>query len=667
MIRKFDKTETYFDHNKYVLSPISCYVTEEQNGLFELECELVKTIQVDNGDIIKAPTPRGEQLFRVYRRTKTLKGKKIYATQIFYDLMSNFVINYAPSGVSCDVAIKGLLSNAETSHDFTGSSNITANNTASFVRANPVFAILGQDGLITKWGGCLIRNNFTIQIKDQGYDRGYDIRMGKNLIGIEDDSDESNVVTRLYPTVVLGNSDQVYALPEKYVDSPLINKYANPIIKEQRVDLTDEQKALSMDAIYTIMRNYCNDLYETYNVDKPVINYKIDFVELSKTEQYKNYAILEQLDLYDIVTCYVPDLDINVKAKVIKYKYDCIKDRYAFIELGDFKSVTSYSTDNIVKQIQSKFKAADTAIDHATNVITGNKGGYVIIRRYPNGKPYEILIMDTEDINTAQDVLRINNDGIGFSRNGYNGPYGTAMTIDGHIVADFMDTGTLTTILLISDNYQVDSNGKITQGAKFNLSTGVLEAIDCYLKGRIESSEGNIGGWIIGSDGLSSYNTLAAINLYNELNLAMKLKYNGLHLYNHYSGNNEYLGSIASVVNKTNNTNGVGLLQSAAAEYLMIGFINSTDPDAGTSIEVGMIFSRNTTDQNPEGFSFKKPAYIDNLNGGTPITTANKNSYTYPSNIDLSEYVTAYAYNFGMEVVGSRISSLEARVSALEG
>ena len=75
--------------------------------------------------------------------------------------------------------------------------------------------------------------------------------------------------------------------------------------------------------------------------------------------------------------------------------------------------------------------------------ITGNRGGYLTARYDENGKPYEFLVMDTEDINSATNVIRLNQEGIGFSQNGYNGPFGVAITIDGHIVADFIDTGIL--------------------------------------------------------------------------------------------------------------------------------------------------------------------------------------------------------------------------------
>ena len=59
------------------------------------------------------------------------------------------------------------------------------------------------------------------------------------------------------------------------------------------------------------------------------------------------------------------------------------------------------------------------------------------------GQPYELLILDAPSIEEAVNVWRWNVGGLGFSSNGYNGPYETAITADGQIVADFITSGTL--------------------------------------------------------------------------------------------------------------------------------------------------------------------------------------------------------------------------------
>lgn len=467
MIRRYLSTETVFNHNKYMLSPIKAEVVEEANGMFESEIEIMRHVALNKGDIISAPTPRGEQPFRVYRIVKTLAGKKVFSKHIFYDLMKNFLIDVRPSLKSCNEAIQYLLANTETPTDFTGSSDVVGSNTAYYIRKNPVEAIMGtENSLLNLWGGNLVRDGKNIQIKANGNDRGFEIRLGKNLMGIEDDSDESGITTRLYPTIEL---DQVvYALPEKYVNSPQIGNYPEPVIKEVRVALTEEEKILPIEDIYIVMRNYCNNLFNVDNIDKPIVNYKIDFVQLKNISGYEKYKLLEQLDLYDLVKINVENLGINLKAKVISYRYDCLKEKYSQIELGGFKSSAKYQTANIIKQIQSDLVNQKGliagAIDYATNVITGNKGGYVVTRNHPDGKPYEILIMDTDDINTAIEVTRFNKEGIGWSHSGYNGPFETSI-INGQIVTGTGFFNSIVTNLIASDigsSLNLTSNTAIT-------------------------------------------------------------------------------------------------------------------------------------------------------------------------------------------------------------
>lgn len=70
-------------------------------------------------------------------------------------------------------------------------------------------------------------------------------------------------------------------------------------------------------------------------------------------------------------------------------------------------------------------------------------------------KPNMMLCMDTDDINTAKNIWMFNINGIGHSKTGINGIFGTAITMDGHIVADFIDTGTLTANIIKTRSSQI--------------------------------------------------------------------------------------------------------------------------------------------------------------------------------------------------------------------
>jgi hypothetical protein len=117
---------------------------------------------------------------------------------------------------------------------------------------------------------------------------------------------------------------------------------------------------------------------------------------------------------------------------------------------GTTETSTKFSNnfESTSQKIDRVYKTLEQAVINATNAITGNSGGYVELRDTNNdGKPDEILILDTEDISTATKVWRWNKAGLGYAENAtgnaYNGPYRTAITADGQINAEFITTGTL--------------------------------------------------------------------------------------------------------------------------------------------------------------------------------------------------------------------------------
>lgn len=97
---------------------------------------------------------------------------------------------------------------------------------------------------------------------------------------------------------------------------------------------------------------------------------------------------------------------------------------------------------DMVEQDNNVRSDMQEAIENATDLITGAKGGNVKVT-ITNGKPTEILIMDTDDVNTCQRVWRWNIAGFAYSSNGINGSYTTAITMDGRIVADFITAGAM--------------------------------------------------------------------------------------------------------------------------------------------------------------------------------------------------------------------------------
>ena len=458
MIRIYDKNETDFTHNGIGIlkDVISCTCKEELNGKYELEFEyqvggaFYDYIVEEN--IVKAPVgnPSGDdQLFRIKLISRQLKKIKVYAVHIFYDLADNFLADVAPTNKGGNAAIAWMLERTDFPNDFIGSSDIQTIASARYVRRNFVEALIGSDNaFVNTWGGELYRNNKTFAMNiNKGVDRGVQIRYRKNMKEINWDIDITGIVTRIYPVGFDG-----LTIPEHYIDSPLINNYIHPIIKKlEFTDIKiDEDNGITEAIAQQQLRAAVQDKYNK-GIDKPLINIEIDFLELSKTDEYKAlYQSMERIYLGDFVTAVVPHLNLNEKLKVVSATYDVLAQKYIEFELSNNlnkKKNFINNTNELIKKLeQVDTTILDTAKNSATSQIINAMGGNVYKTRN------ELFIMDSEDPSTARKVWRWNINGLGYSSTGISGPYGIAMTADGQIVADFITTGRLNANLI--EGYQ---------------------------------------------------------------------------------------------------------------------------------------------------------------------------------------------------------------------
>ena len=203
---------------------------------------------------------------------------------------------------------------------------------------------------------------------------------------------------------------------------------------------------------------------------------------MEQTEEYKDLALLERVNLGDTVTVEYPSLGVSATARCVKTVYDVLKDRYESIELGQLKSNIAGTIANQQQQIQDfpNSTVFQQAVDNANGWITnGQKGEMVAIQK--NGKWVEIASLDTGDIATAQSVWRWNNGGFGHSNTGYNGDFITALTADGKINASMILVGELWANLIKAGRIQ----GRTANGPYFDLdaNNGQGELAASILKG----------------------------------------------------------------------------------------------------------------------------------------------------------------------------------------
>ena len=485
---------------------ISCEVTEERNGVYE--CVLKYPVtgvhfgEIKKERLIKAkPNDTSKpQAFRIYRITTPLNGiVTIYAQHISYDLIGIPVPMCSTAPMMPQLLVDQIFASALVPHNFTFKTEYKLPQRCEIAKPKNLRAVLGGSGgsVLDIWGGEFEWDNFDIiQHKERGANNGVVIEYGKNLTKLEQDSDISEVYTDLLPFAVSTDEEGVETVVTLYEQTLPITKTTltqKKILIKDFTDSFEEGENIHHNELRLKAKDYISN--NPLGIETPALT--ISFAALWKQPEYP--AILERVSLCDTVTVKHTDYGISVKQKVIKTVYDSLLEKYISITLGAAKSnfinevsSTKAAMETVTKTVDRMPTLVNAAINNATKLITGQKGGYVILNGDSDtSMPYELLVLDQPNIADAVNVWRWNVGGLGFSSKGYNGPYETAITADGQIVADFITTGTL-----LAD---VIKAGKITSkdgSSYWDIDTGEI-VIKAYatsdaLNKAVDSLEGDI-------------------------------------------------------------------------------------------------------------------------------------------------------------------------------
>ncbi len=437
-------------------------ITEVINGIYDMSFFYPPNgrlySEISSGRIVFAKGPKNYQAFRIktVEKDDSLNSISVRAFHISYDLADNFIEDTFIQNKGGDGAIKQLLSKTALPHNFIGTSDIQGPFSSRIVRENVLTALLGKEenSFISRAGGQVERDNFRITwLKTMGEDRGVKIKYRKNLVGLRFKEDYTNIVTRIMPQ----GFDTLF-LPEKYIDSPLINDYPNISIRKVKFDSIkskqinkDDKEALEHQEALKLLRQKAKEYIST--VDKPKITADVDFVDLAQTVEYAKYKELETVYIGDIVTIIHGPFNLNFKKQVTSYRYDPVEDRYIFITLGEVENVISNSFNAgtiALNKVEELKRELDTSVlekykNIATDLINKGFGGFV---KYYKDR---MLIMDTDKEETATKVWQFNKNGIGYSKTGIQGTYSYAWTIDGTFNTDFIGANSITANKLTSD------------------------------------------------------------------------------------------------------------------------------------------------------------------------------------------------------------------------
>ena len=444
---------------------ISCKVTEERNGSYELEMQYpISGVHFAELDlrlfILAKPNYTDDpQLFRIYRITKPLNGIcTIYAQHISYDL-SGYII---PNGLTADTATSACALLATYAGDF--SINTTRTGEATFSTNVPASVrswFGGKAGsLIDVYGGEWHFDNFTCTLESaRGANRGVTVRYAKNMTELTQEQASDNLYTAVQSYYADNDGNVVNGNP---VSTGITLDSSKILVVDASQDYSDVVPEV------TDLDNYSQKYIDNNNLTAPAENITLDFVQLK--------GLSERVDLCDTITCIYEKLGVSVSAKCIEVEWDVLEERYTKCVLGTARHTLADTIGNITKTqdsdldfirgaISATTSFLEQTITNVSQAITGNSGGCIVMRDTDNdGHPDELLIMDSEDISTAVNVWRFNQSGLGHSSTGYNGTYDLAMTADGQIVGSFISAGSITTSQLSADlNLLISGNRSAIQ------------------------------------------------------------------------------------------------------------------------------------------------------------------------------------------------------------
>ena len=457
MIKVFNADERAFTNNgEKILKPLKAVILKEDNGDYELELEtrIEDKDYIVNDKIIVCDTPWGEQGFRVYNPQKKNNKITCKCKHLFYDTAVYLIADSYVVDKNCNDALDHLNNACDAVTPFTTLSDIQQINSARIVRKSLEEAI---SVVLERWGGHLVRDNFNIEIRNTiGQDNGVTLRYGKNIQDIQVKEDWSAVVTKLLPVGKDG-----LMLDDKYITTSDLSP-------------SEPNYGLLYDKPYTKTVTFTQDLPEDeYKVDGELDEeaYNTALIQDLKDQAIAyirencvpkiNYSVKANIDnvtdVGDTIEVYDERLNINLMTSVISVKWDCIQKRYTEVNFGNFSSklknlITETATatkkevkdtvnNEVVPQVEVKLQEAFnniwSALDKSYCIYDGD----------------QILVVDALPKEEAKNCIRINSAGIAFSKNGINGAFTSAWTIDGtlnmqsinviNLVADMIKGGTL--------------------------------------------------------------------------------------------------------------------------------------------------------------------------------------------------------------------------------
>lgn len=450
MIKIFNANDRNFSTaGNIIIEPTKCreFKKKSLNGWYievEMPIKYKDYIEKDKLCVVKTKSKLNPQAFRIADNIQyTSKKISFTAEHVMFDASNYLLVDVRPTNLNGINTLNYINERTDNVSPFTMFSNIENVNTAYFIRKNllEAWAIIEE-----RWNGVFDADNWNISfLQSVGNDNGETIIYGKNMQSMEIFEDWSSVVTKLYPVGYDG-----LMLPEQYLESDV--QYEIPYTRTIDFQTDLEQEEQTEENLINELRKNATEYIEENKYPK------VSYTTVSN--------INDDMEIGDLIQVLHPL--VSIKTEVLEYEYDIISEKIKSLTFGNFSRDVKAKFNNIkssIDKISQVLSKQEITIKNQTDLINSlNKNGYVYI------DDNEILILDKLPKEEAKNVWRFGLGGIGFSSNGYEGPFKIAITMDGQINANFITTGTMSVSRIeglanfISDTEKQISEIEIEQG-----------------------------------------------------------------------------------------------------------------------------------------------------------------------------------------------------------
>lgn len=432
------------------------------------------------GNFLKAQVEDGSyQYFEIYNIKKNLQSVSVTARHIGFMANKNFIIDSFTANGNGTQIMNNLKAALTFKQRFNYLSNVGTTHQFTAKQVGPIDAIIGSNNgnqnLTGVTGGELEMDNFNLKlVKQIGSDNGFRIDFGVNLEAIDEDYDDESIINSLF--LIGGVPDNDYDQDKEPITHGFL-EIAGVNDSNRRIGKRENSECKTIDEL----KEWGRSLFDKDRIHEPKVTHTISMVALEHTLEYEDiYQELSSLHFGDVAHVRAKEVDIEVTERMVEYTWFPTLGKFKDIVLGNdlslYTSTANNQTQELKRKIDNRTETLVQNVLNATAWITGNSGGHVVFR--PEKAPSEILIMDTNKVATAKRVWRWNLNGLGYSDNGVNGPFGIAMTSKGEIVANFIKVGIIdVNVLQTSFNKATGDVLKLVSGALqiWNEKTKIME------------------------------------------------------------------------------------------------------------------------------------------------------------------------------------------------